>query len=383
MIAPLLPIAVALMAGIVVGRHTDYAATTTLAVLTVLLTGAIWSFRYPKVQTLLLLLATAVTGCHLMQHPLPDVPMVKRAGDRMLEVRQGLLEKYRETVAPATYEVVAAMTLGEKKALSKETRELFNTTGASHVLAISGLHLSIIYMMVSLLVWGRRWRIATQVVTLTLLWAFAFLAGLSASVVRAATMLTVYGLLSLGLRQKMSINVLAFTVIVILVGHPEALFDVGFQLSYMAVAAILLMYPYLYGIVSERWLMEHSCTRWLWGMTVVSVCAQLGVAPLIALYFHRLAVYFLLTNLIVIPCAYLILLGGFLLLVTSWPVIVTALTAVVAWMDQALTWVAALPYASVGGLYPSALQIVMVYVLIGCLFIIFIKSWHTYSVSYL
>ena len=105
---------------------------------------------------------------------------------------------------PATYEVVAAMTLGDKTALTKETREKFNMTGASHILAISGLHLGIIYMMVSLLAWGRRWRIVAQVLTLVLLWGFAFLVGLPASVVRATTMLTIYGLLSLGYRQPAS-----------------------------------------------------------------------------------------------------------------------------------------------------------------------------------
>mgnify|MGYP002626062613 FL=1 len=288
----------------------------------------------------------------------------------MLEYREHLLQQYQQRMPPPAYEVMAAMTLGDKSTLTKETKYTFNITGASHILAISGLHLSIIYMMVTLLVWGRRWRIVTQILTLVLLWGFAFLVGLSASVVRAATMLTVYGLLSLGHRQKMSINVLAFTAIVILVCQPEALFEVGFQMSYLAVFAILLFYPVIYGMISEEWLMEHSIVRWIWGMSVVSVCAQLGVGPLIAFYFHRFSTYFLLTNFIVIPCAYLILVGGFLLLLTSWMVIASALATVVNTMSLSLQAIASLPYASIEGLYPSSLQIVLVYILIGCLYIL-------------
>ena len=312
-----------------------------------------------------------------------SVPSFENNGvERMLEYREQLLQQYRATMNPATYEVVAAMTLGDKTALTKETREKFNMTGASHILAISGLHLGIIYMMVSLLAWGRRWRIVVQVLTLVLLWGFAFLVGLPASVVRATTMLTIYGLLSLGYRQNSSINVLAFTAIVILACQPKALFEVGFQMSYLAVFAILLFYPTLYGMISEKWLMEHRVVRWVWGMTTVSLCAQLGVGPLIAFYFHRFSTYFLLTNFIVIPCAYLILVGGFLLLLTSWTMIASALATVVTIMTQSLTAIAALPIASIGNLYPSLLQTVLVYVLIGCLSIIFLKLWQTYSVSY-
>lgn len=381
-IAPLLPVAISLILGIIVGHYTTIGGKTTLAALAVVVTTSLFLFRFPKIQTLSIWLITMVIGCHLIQHPLPGIPIVKRAGDRMLEYRHQLLQQYQQSISPSAYEVVAAMTLGDKSALTQETRNTFNVTGASHILAISGLHLGIIYMMISLLVWGQRWRIVAQVVTIVLLWAFAFLVGLSASVVRAATMLTIYGLLSLGFRQKMSLNVLAFTAILILICQPTALFEIGFQMSYMAVFAILLFYPSLYSIISERWLLEHGIVRWLWGMTVVSFCAQLGVGPLIAYYFHRFSTYFLLTNFIVIPSAYLILLGGFLLLLTSWAVIASALATVVTWLSRSLSAIATLPYATIEGLYPSPLQIILVYILIGCLFIIFLKLWQTYSVSY-
>lgn len=301
----------------------------------------------------------------IIQYPLPDSEMVQRAGERMLAYRDQLLRQYQQWgIGEENYAIVAAMTLGDKTALTPDIRESFNITGAGHVLAISGLHLGILYMMVSFLVRGLRLRIVTQVLTILLIWAFAFLVGMSPSVVRSATMLTIYGLLSLGYRQKMSINVLAFTAIVLLVLKPQSLFDIGFQMSFLAVLAILLCYPLLNRVFSERWMMEHRLVRWLWGMTALSLSAQIGVAPLIAFYFHRFSTYFLLSNFIVIPCAYLILVGAILLFVMRLQVVATVLTTVTAWMRQALDAIATLPYASIDGLYPTLSQTILIYIFI-------------------
>ena len=289
----------------------------------------------------------------------------------MLEYRQQLLQQYEQQgLTDDGYAIVAAMTLGDKSALSHDLRNVFNTTGASHVLALSGLHLGIIYMLVTLLVRGGRWRLLSQLVTIVCLWAFAFLTGLSPSVVRAATMLTIYGLLSLGYRDKMSVNVLAFTAIVMLVIHPDALFQVSFQMSFLAVLSILLFYPLLNSMLSPQWLMEHRIVAWLWGMTILSLSAQLGVAPLIAFYFHRFSTWFLLSNFVVVPCAWLILMGGLLLLLTRLPFIATVLAAIVGFMTTMLTGIASLPLSSIDRLYPSVLQTVLVYVVIGCLYVI-------------
>ena len=369
LIAPLLPVAISLMIGIVIGRYFPLGASVTLTTLFVLTAAMLCVFRFPRLQTILILLTTMVIGCHLIQHPLPDVPRVKQAKQRMVEYRQQLLEQYQKDLSPEAYSIVAAMTLGDRTSLSSETRQAFNVTGAGHILAISGLHLGIIYMVISFLVRGRRWRVAAQILTILLLWTFAFLVGMMASVVRAATMLTIYGLLSLGYRRGMSINVLAFTAILMLVAQPDALFEISFQMSYLAVFAILLIFPMLYHIIPAHWLMEHRFVGWMWGMTLLSLSAQIGVAPLIAFYFHRFSVYFLLANFVVIPCAYLILIGGLLLLLTSWSLIAKGLILVVNGMQTALSTIATLPYASIEGLYPSLLQTILIYILIASIFI--------------
>lgn len=263
------------------------------------------------------------------------------------------------------YAVVAAMALGDKSALTKELKEVYAVTGASHVLALSGLHLGIIYTLLSLLIIGRRWQMVSQMLIVLCIWAFVFLVGMSTSVVRSATMLTVYALLSLGYRDKMTVNTLAFTAIVMLMVHPLSLYDVGFQMSFMAVLAILVFMPLLEGLFPTEYLLTHQSVRWLWSMVAVSVSAQIGVAPLIAYYFGRFSTFFLLTNFIVIPAATLILwLSPVVLL---FPSLAYLLLYIVKCLNTVLGQMAAWPGASIEALHPTVLQTVMIYVVILCI----------------
>jgi len=300
--------------------------------------------------------------------------LFNRSRQRMLRKRDQLAERYlRAGLSDDGFSIVAAMTLGDKSVLSRDLKETYSITGASHVLALSGLHLGIIYWLITLLTVGRRWRIVSQVVTILAIWAFAFLTGLSTSIVRSATMLTVYGLMAVGYRQGASVNVLAFTAIVMLVVSPLAVYDVSFQLSFLAVLAILLFHPLFFQLVPLPWLQAHPVVKWLWGMTTLSLAAQIGVAPLIAYYFHRFSVWFLLANFIVIPCAYLILVGGLLLLLTSLPLMAVALAKVASLMNGALAALSALPLSSIDGLHPTVVQTVLVYVIIGCGYVVLSK----------
>ena len=263
------------------------------------------------------------------------------------------------------YAVVAAMALGDKSALTKELKEVYAVTGASHVLALSGLHLGIIYTLLSLLIIGRRWQMVSQMLIVLCIWAFVFLVGMATSVVRSATMLTVYALLSLGYRDKMTVNTLAFTAIVMLMVHPLSLYDVGFQMSFMAVLAILVFMPLLEGLFPTEYLLTHQSVRWLWSMVAVSVSAQIGVAPLIAYYFGHFSTFFLLTNFIVIPAATLILwLSPVVLL---FPSLAYLLLYIVKCLNTVLGQMAAWPGASIEALHPTVLQTVMTYVVILCI----------------
>ena len=169
----------------------------------------------------------------------------------------------------------------------------------------------------------------------------------------------------------MSVNTLAFTAIVLLMLHPLSLFDVGFQMSFMAVFSILVWMPLLMSVFPPAYLQTHRVVRWFWAMVTVSVAAQIGVAPLIAYYFGRFSTYFLLTNFIVVPAATLILwLAPLVLLIPSCAYL---LLYIVGLLNTVLTRIAALPKASIEGLHPSMLQVSMIYVIIAAVYLLILR----------
>lgn len=286
---------------------------------------------------------------------------------RALMLRHQLLERYRQLgLDKQQYAVVAAMTLGDKSEVSRDTKETYSVSGASHVLALSGLHLGIIYAILTLLFgWSRRWRWLTQGAVLLAVWMFVVVVGLPPSAVRAATMLTVCGLCILLGRQQVSVNTLAFAAIVMLVAHPSSLWDIGFQMSFMAVLAIMVYFRPLYHLLTLR----NPLARWLWGLTVVSVAAQIGTAPMVAYYFGRFSCYFLLTNLVVVPAATLILYGAVAMLISA-PLLslqrafAGLLAHLAMLLNTVLASLARLPGASVEGISIGLFQLILIYIVI-------------------
>ncbi len=304
--------------------------------------------------------------------PLAGLSLTERARLRFLCWRHSLLERYRQwDIGDDVYGILAAMTLGEKSQLDAGLKDTYSRVGAAHVLALSGLHLMIIYSVVTLFLGWRRFRTLTQVLTVLAVWAFAFLVGLSPSVVRSATMISVYGLLSLGYRERMSVNTLAFVAMAMLVVNPLSLYDIGFQLSFMAVLAILLLNPLFQRVVPLHVQQRHRWLGALWGLTTVSISAQAGTAPLVAYYFGRFSTWFLLSNYIVVPLATVVLYLTLACVLTFWWVglqqlLVTVLSAVVLVMNRLLEAVAGLPLCSIDGISLTALQLLCVYVLLAC-----------------
>ncbi|MBQ9667498.1 MAG: ComEC/Rec2 family competence protein [Prevotella sp.] len=366
--APLLRIAVSLVVGIVLAAKWPLAMTVVLPLLALGVGAALAVGRWPMVQSAMIGVCFVVLGMAAWNWS--DGDEERRAGpvaEWFLEQREVLLSRYRaQTDDEAAYAVLAAMTLGDKSALTPDLRETYSVTGASHILALSGLHLGIIYLLLTMLMLGRRGYVLSQAVVILGIWAFALLTGLSTSVTRAATMLSVYSVFSVGDRGRAPLNVLSFTAIVLLLFNARALFDVGFQMSFLSVLSILLFVPLFERLVPMEFLMRHRLIRWLYSLSAVSVAAQLGVGPLIAFYFHRFSTYFLLSNFVVIPMATLILYGA--LLTFLLPPAGHVLVWLVGVLNRALGWLSALPYASIDHLQLSLLQLLMVYVLVGCLY---------------
>ena len=372
--APLVRVAVSLILGIIIANYLPLPIPM-LPVLIAILIIALLLWKYENLQSLAILLCFLIMGMFLMQRQLsmPDEPQTVSSLDRskayFMHQRSKLLERFSDNgVDGDAYAVVAAMSLGEKSALTRTLKDTYSVSGASHVLALSGLHLGIIYMLLSLFLPRRRWPALSQSIIILMIWAFVFLVGMSVSVVRSAVMLTLYGLLSIGHRDKMSVNALCFTAIVMLMWNPVWLFDVGFQMSFMAVLAILMFVPLFEDVFSAKYLMEHRWVKWTWGMVTVSCSAQLGVAPLIAFYFGRFSAYFLLTNFIVVPAAMLIIWLSIVVLV--FPSLAYILLNIVNTLNTVLLSIKALPGSSIEGLHPNVLQVVLIYILIFCTYLL-------------
>ena len=372
--APLLRLAVCLIVGIVIANYVPLPIAV-LPILAVMVVITMFLGKYENLQSIAILVCFLLVGMFLMQRHLSatdDSQSVSRLDNTkayFLTQRGILLDRmYDSGVDGDAYAVVAAMALGDKSALTHELRDTYSVSGASHVLALSGLHLGIIYCMLWLLLPHRRWPAVSQTIILIVMWLYVLLVGMPVSVVRSAVMLTVYGLLSISHRNKMSVNALAFTAIVMLMWNPEWLFDIGFQLSFMAVLAILLFVPVFEDVFSAKYLQEHRLVRYVWGLVAVSVSAQIGVAPLLAYYFGRLSTYFLLTNFIVLPAAYIIL--GFSLIVLLFPSLAYILLYIVDTLNAVLFRITAIPGSSIDGFHPHVLQVVLTYVIIFCTYLL-------------
>ena len=372
--APLLRLAVCLIVGIVIANYVPLPIAV-LPILAVMVVITLFLGKYVNLQSIAILVCFLLVGMFLMQRHLSatdDSQSVSRLDNTkayFLTQRGILLDRmYDSGVDGDAYAVVAAMALGDKSALTHELRDTYSVSGASHVLALSGLHLGIIYCMLWLLLPHRRWPAVSQTIILIVMWLYVLLVGMPVSVVRSAVMLTVYGLLSISHRNKMSVNALAFTAIVMLMWNPEWLFDIGFQLSFMAVLAILLFVPVFEDVFSAKYLQEHRLVRYVWGLVAVSVSAQIGVAPLLAYYFGRLSTYFLLTNFIVLPAAYIIL--GFSLIVLLFPSLAYILLYIVDTLNAVLFRITAIPGSSIDGFHPNVLQVVLTYVIIFCTYLL-------------
>lgn len=270
--------------------------------------------------------------------------------------------------------VLSALTLGDKTDLSESVRESYSVAGVSHVLALSGLHIGLLYALAffllrPLLLGGQSGRVLRSLLLILLLWLFAFFTGLSPSVVRSAAMFSIWALADLCGRQSFSLNTLALTAWLMLLVRPVWLFDVGFQLSFAAVLSILLFQPFLYRLCPVR----HRAGTYLWGLVSVSVAAQLGTAPLVLFYFSRFSTHFLLTNLLVVPLVTLILYAAVVLLLLTpmsglQAVAAVGLEKMLRMLNLLVRWVEQLPYASVDGIWLYPLEVAGCYLVLGVFF---------------
>ena len=273
-----------------------------------------------------------------------------------------------------------ALTLGYKDDIDPEVRRHFQVSGAAHVLAVSGLHTGILYGLVLwLLTLGGRFkplyenrfgRCAISGVVIAVMWGYAWLTGMTPSVVRAVTMVTIFEVGRMVYRQAFSLNTIAAAAVLILAVRPTDLWSVSFQLSFAATTAIVSLTPSL-PLKEGRW---PQILKYIVGILVVSLAAQIGTLPITMYYFGQISCYFLLTNLIVLPLATLLVPCGLATIVLggSWlGTMMGKITYGLAWaMNHSTGWIESLPGSIVS--VHIGLGMVVVYFLFFILFITFL-----------
>ena len=275
-----------------------------------------------------------------------------------MRVRQRLVQRYADAGLHDTpLALLSALTLGERSDVDSELRQSFAAAGAAHVLAVSGLHTGMIYGVVVMLLtcfglarplYEQRVRRALQVAAvLIVMWAYAFVTGLSPSVLRAVVMLTVVQVGWVFRRQALSLNTLAASACICLWADPMSLFSVSFQLSFSAVLGILLFMPYMNGVWKAG---KSKPMRMLRDLVTVSVAAMIGTMPVTLFYFGQVSHYFLPANLLVLPAAYLLVVGGLLVLVLAHTIVGCWLAAVLQVLSSGVCayvqWIEHLPFAT-------------------------------------
>lgn len=225
---------------------------------------------------------------------------------------QKTLKKYGFT--NDEYAVINALLLGQRQEISKELSQDYTRAGAIHILAVSGLHVGIILLILSFLFKPlehiKNGRYLKTLLIVICLWMFAFIAGLSASVIRAVTMFTFVAIGQTTNRQKIIEHSLIASMFLLLLIKPMFLFDIGFQLSYLAVFSIVWFQPLLYSLWKPRFFIPNK----FWQLTTVSVSAQIGILPISLYYFHQFPSLFIVANLVIIPCLGTVLFGGILII---------------------------------------------------------------------
>ena len=323
-----------------------------------------------------------------------DVKVVSSAGKKGFiyyshQVRAWAIKKINEYVYGEDERAITiALVLGVTDGIDNDLQNAYAASGAMHVLAVSGMHVGIIYAIILLLFkplnkyrWSK-WVVA--ILSLTLLWGFAFVTGLSPSVLRAVTMFSFIALARPFGKQTNIYNTLAASVLFLLLYNPYLIMSVGFQLSYLAVLGIV----YLQRPIYHWWEIENRIGDWIWQITSVSMAAQAATFALALLYFHQFPSYFLISNLLVIPLSTLVLvLGIFLLVISFFSPLAFLVAMILEWLVKALNWIVfkteALPFSLINNIYISAFQCwLLMGMLISLIFVFQFRSIKWLYVSF-
>ena len=268
------------------------------------------------------------------------------------------------------FAVGSALILGYKDAMTDEVRDAYVQTGSMHILAVSGMHLVVVFKILNYFLslyktGNRHWRKTKSIISIILICIFTLLTGAGASVMRAAVM-SIFAAIGKGWGKSVSIyNVLAGSAFVLLLWNPFWLFDVGFQLSYFAVIGIVYFHPKIQAL----WVLKNKITNKAWETISIGLAAQLVVTPISLYYFHQFPTYFWLSGLLAVGVSSCALVTGIVLFLTSrlsyiGYIVGKILFGFVYLMNEIVFFIQKLPLSILSGFSLSVLDIFMIYLIL-------------------
>ena len=311
---------------------------------------------------------------------LQDSNKTKSLKSISLNVRKGLLAKIDQwTVSKEVKDISKALLLGYKNDLEKNLRNSYSNTGVAHILAVSGLHVGMLYILLSyaltFLLAIPHGEATRTVILLAALWFYAFLTGLSPSVLRSVCMFSFVAFGGFFGREVSIYNTLSASAILLLLLNPQLVYNLGFQLSYSAVFFIVWMQKYL----SSLWTPKFWLPKKIWSICSVSISAQVGTSLLSIYYFHQFPTYFLFSNILVIPLITIIMYTGLAVLVLDvLGIAISYLLNIYAWlieiMNYSIRYLEKIPGSKISSLHLSKLDLLLAY-----LFLLLILCWFFYG----
>ena len=282
-------------------------------------------------------------------------PLLKYA----INLRQKQVDFYRKVIKnDEAFAVASTLILGYRADLSQETLNAYSKTGTIHALSVSGMHVGIIYIMINLLLSrfskNTKWFLMVKLLlTITLIWYYALITGLSASVLRSAIMLSAVIFSKQLKRHTNNYNVLAFTAFILLVFDPFLIWDVGFQLSFLAVLGLIALQPPIYGVL----FFKNNFLDKIWATIAVSMAAQITTLPLSIYYFHQFPVYFIISNLFIVIPVILIMYIGLAMLIFKISWIAPIFEYIINFTNEGLKWIASLPFSGLTSIFIEKWQV--------------------------
>lgn len=297
----------------------------------------------------------------------------------LADIRADLKSVIEANLSEVNSGIAKALLLGDKGGLSIETRNSFSSAGAMHVLAVSGLHVGII-MYVLLFVLSKFSKFISRrsavIICILFVWFYAGVTGFSPSVMRASFMFSVLMLGQLISRSSSSLNILFFSAFILLLFDPLMIYDIGFQLSYLALIGILLLYKPLCNVI----LIKNKWGRKVWEGTAVGIAAQVFTVPLTLYYFHQFPNYFMLSNLgIMLFAGVLLVIGLLVFLFKSVPIFLSFLSVLlglgICIMLFFIQFIESLPGAVATGFEISGVLVFLIYVILFTVYFFRKNKW--------